>query len=176
MCVDETERLRDEQAIRHLAARDDLTGMLNRRALRQLLDDLWRAGRLPIGLLLLDLDGFKTVNDRHGHETGDIVLRSLAVSLSESLPDCTFGRLGGDEFVCVVHDGTLAELERIADLICTTTRRTVDTPRGPMRLSSSVGVAAVTPTMDRTVALRLADEAMYRAKRAGGNSWIQAET
>lgn len=176
MCVDETERLRDEQAIRHLAARDDLTGMLNRRALRQLLDDLWHASRLPVGLLLLDLDGFKGVNDRHGHEVGDLVLRSLAVSLSESLPECTFGRLGGDEFVCVVHEGTIHDLERIADVICTTSRRTVDTPRGPLRLSSSVGVTGINASMDRTVALRLADEAMYRAKRSGGNSWVLAET
>ena len=176
VCVDETERLRDEQAIRHLAARDDLTGMLNRRALRQLLDDLWHASRLPVGLLLLDLDGFKAVNDRHGHEVGDLVLRSLAVSLSESLPECTFGRLGGDEFVCVVHEGTIHDLERIADIVCMTSRRTVDTPRGPLRLSSSVGVTGITASMDRTVALRLADEAMYRAKRSGGNTWVLAET
>lgn len=176
VCVDETERLRDEQAIRHLAARDDLTGMLNRRALRQLLDDLWHASRLPVGLLLLDLDGFKGVNDRHGHEVGDLVLRSLALSLTESLPECTFGRLGGDEFVCVVHEGTIHDLERIADVVCMTSRRTVDTPRGPLRLSSSVGVTGINASMDRTVALRLADEAMYRAKRSGGNSWVLAET
>ncbi len=152
--------------------------MLNRRALRQLLDDLWHASRLPVGLLLLDLDGFKAVNDRHGHEVGDLVLRSLAVSLSESLPECTFGRLGGDEFVCVVHEGTIHDLERIADIVCMTSRRTVDTPRGPLRLSSSVGVTGITASMDRTVALRLADEAMYKVKNSGkgGYSFSEQQT
>lgn len=176
VCVDETDRVRDDHAIRTLAARDDLTGMLNRRALRQLLDNLWQGGRLPVGLLLIDLDGFKQVNDQHGHDTGDQVLHAISAQLTAALPTATLGRLGGDEFVAIVHGGTQDTLEDAATAACAAARTPVDLSPGRFTLAASVGVTLVRSSMDRSVALRLADEAMYRAKRAGGDQWVMAES
>jgi diguanylate cyclase (GGDEF)-like protein len=172
--------------VRHLeevANTDGKTGLLNAAAwLVQAERALQRAGRRggPCGVLVLDLDHFKAVNDTHGHIAGDHVLSAVAQTLRTEVRERDIvGRFGGEEFVVLLAglgDGGTAELEAVAERI---RRRVADlrveipTPDGPLTvsgLSVSIG-AAVTPVEEtelRTV-LQAADTALYAAKRAGRN-------
>jgi diguanylate cyclase (GGDEF)-like protein/PAS domain S-box-containing protein len=176
LCADVTEREQREREMRTLAAHDDLTGLLNRRALHDHLHEAFGRRTRPAGVLLVDLDGFKAVNDAHGHAVGDQVLTAVAERLraATALAGATVGRIGGDEFVVVVEEGTAHDVERVADVVCDACRRAV--PAGPStaHLSASVGVVVVAPLHDVTTALRNADRAMYRAKQAGGDRWVAA--
>lgn len=176
LCADVTEREQREREMRTLAARDDLTGLLNRRALHDHLREAFAGPLRPAGVLLVDLDGFKGVNDAHGHAAGDQVLVVVAERLRAAVAPvgATVGRIGGDEFVVVVERGTPQDVERVADAVCDACRRPV--PAGGMtaRLAASVGVVVVAPLHDVTTALRTADRAMYRAKESGGDRWVAA--
>jgi diguanylate cyclase (GGDEF)-like protein/PAS domain S-box-containing protein len=106
--ADVTGTVERERRIRHQAETDDLTGLANRRALQRMLTaSLARAEAhgLVVGVLMLDLDGFKAVNDRHGHAVGDAALREVAARLRRSVRDRDLvARTGGDEFVVVLAD------------------------------------------------------------------------
>ncbi|MGY1720272.1 diguanylate cyclase domain-containing protein [Blastococcus sp. SYSU DS0552] len=154
---------------RRQAGTDDLTGLPNRRSLmRRLADDLGAAR--PTGLLLLDLDGFKAVNDGLGHEAGDELLRRLGERLRAALrPGDLVARLGGDEFVVVLDatdPGTAPDCaERLAEVV----RLPVTVAGVPVRVGVSIGLAlAPRDAGDPAALLRHADVAMYAAKRAGG--------
>jgi diguanylate cyclase len=150
-----------------LARTDDLTGLGNRRALLTALDDALKATR-PIGLLLLDLDGFKAINDTHGHEVGDRVLRAVAQRLRDAVgPGCLVARLGGDEFAIVTSHKDLAGAQRCADGIraALTYGPIVAGPGTSITVGASIGVtirSSDTPTPAHL--LRRADTAMYHAK------------
>lgn len=164
-----TRAKQQQRRLEEIASRDPLTGAGNRRALRRELDlvceDAHRR-RQPVSLILLDLDRFKRINDEYGHEAGDRILVSLAEIVTERLRgrDHLF-RLGGEEFV-VVTPGT--DLEG-AGLVARKLRRTMATQlEGPGgAVTVSMGVAQLAP--DETVRqwLARADEALYKAKRAG---------
>lgn len=155
---------------RHLALHDELTALPNRRQCRERLDEalaLARARRGSAALLFLDLDGFKTINDRYGHETGDEVLRIVAARLSRAVrAGDIVCRLGGDEFVCLpcgpLGDPQLVHLAS----------KLVDAVSAPLILGSlhldvrpSIGVAIFPRHADNTEdLLKAADAAMYRAK------------
>ncbi|MBM7519952.1 diguanylate cyclase domain-containing protein [Nocardioides nitrophenolicus] len=156
--------------LRDLAQRDPLTGLANRALLNQRLEELLR--REPpetVGVLLLDLDGFKLVNDAWGHDEGDLLLVEIARRLSEvARPDDTVARLGGDEFVVVCPGlDDPAELELCAERI----RRRVALPYGQAsdapydRITASVGAAVSERTSTPRSLLAAADRAMYDAKR-----------
>jgi diguanylate cyclase (GGDEF)-like protein/PAS domain S-box-containing protein len=161
------------------ASTDHLTGALNRTGLHDLLGSLASAGR-PLALAFCDLDGFKQVNDRFGHHTGDAVLVDVAARLRRaSRPSDALARLGGDEFVVVlpgVSDGGLAGrlAERLVRAIAgkdgVMTLTTTAEPR-ELPLSLSVGVALSGPGLTTHELLRMADTAMYEAKRRGKNCW-----
>ncbi|MDR5683483.1 MAG: sensor domain-containing diguanylate cyclase [Armatimonadota bacterium] len=158
--------------LERMALTDSLTGLANHRALHQMLQrELAQAARYtyPVALLLLDLDGFKQVNDLFGHMYGDEVLRQVARMMTEvsrgmDLP----ARLGGEEFVLVLPRAPKLAALQVAERL---RRRIEDAAReAEMRLSASVGVAVFPDDASTPDALlRAADEAMYRAKRAGGN-------
>ena len=162
------------------ASHDPLTGLANRRGLDRALDGIC-ASQEAVGLLLLDLDGFKLVNDRFGHHGGDDLLKQVAGRLlGITRPGDVVARLGGDEFAIVVR-GTddIAVLSVVADRALSV----LQAPFVVMGEVASVGASAgvsVKPAQDReqwTVeALKtLADQALYRAKRAGkGRSVIAA--
>ncbi len=153
-----------------LAHIDDLTGLVNRRALLAVLDDP-RAADTPARLVLIDLDRFKAVNDDHGHPAGDHVLQVVANRLSQSTdPGCLVARLGGDEFAVLIHDSHPAAVTRLAGRVRAALARPVPVAPGrQVTVGASIGAAfrsgAGTTAADL---LRQADTAMYRAKTANG--------
>ncbi|GAB2615976.1 hypothetical protein Aab01nite_28600 [Paractinoplanes abujensis] len=156
------------------ALSDPLTGLGNRAMLRERLGAALararRSGR-PAGVLLLDLNGFKQVNDRYGHHVGDELLQAVAARLHECVrAEDVVGRLGGDEFVVITEDLTSArDAVVVAERIVASLDAVI--PIGPHRLRTpaSVGIAlSHSEVTGPDELLRLADAAMYRAKRRGG--------
>jgi diguanylate cyclase len=169
---EDTRRLRADlvRAVRE-AEEDHLTGLPNRRGFFARMEEtLARPDAAPFALALCDIDNFKAINDRHGHHTGDRVLRFVGRTLSEFLGRRVMvARYGGEEFVCLFQG---ADAEEAADTLdaCRVRLRdrllrdqTTDLPIG--RVSFSAGVTAVTG--DTADALRIADELLYAAKHAG---------
>jgi diguanylate cyclase (GGDEF)-like protein/PAS domain S-box-containing protein len=162
---DITASKRTEQELRDLAHQDPLTGLPNRRAALELLE--LRIETLdPVVALFVDLDGFKDVNDRWGHDVGD----QLLVAVGQCLASCVrvgdlVARLAGDEFLVVTSPDAATPLaQRIIDEL----RRPFPLSDGVARVSASIGVAAARDDDDPEALLRRADLAMYEAKRAGG--------
>ncbi|MGH7548322.1 MAG: GGDEF domain-containing protein [Gemmatimonadales bacterium] len=169
-------QLRRTQAqLQLLATHDPLTNVLNARAFsNELSQELGRNRRYgrPLALIYLDLDDFKTVNDAHGHATGDAVLRLVADAMRSAVRQAdVVGRLGGDEFAVLMPEteGMVAHAaaSRLANGI-----RTVF--RGTPSVTASIGVVSVTGTEAGTDELiRKADQAMYEAKRGGKDRVVQ---
>ena len=168
--------LRAEERVRRLASSDLLTGLPNRAALHDAMaGEFARAtrdgGRLA--LLLIDLDGFKAVNDRHGHRAGDGVLREVSRRLTQVLRGGeTRARYGGDEFVVLARDdGDAGEAHRLAARICSALTEPIDLGGLVVRIGASVGIARFPG--DAQLAdelLRKADSALYRAKAGNRGS------
>ncbi|WP_199441272.1 GGDEF domain-containing protein [Umezawaea beigongshangensis] len=162
------ERLsRQHGAIAQQALQDPLTGLPNRRALDEKLRTLVTGQAHPLSVALVDLDGFKTVNDRHSHADGDDVLRVIASTLRQALRgDDVVARYGGDEFVVLLPGAPLpaaeAALWRAVEAVAALP---FDLSRG---VTLSVGVVSVRPKESANQALSRADSAMYVAKRQGG--------
>ncbi|MDQ1683081.1 MAG: hypothetical protein QOH99_1622, partial [Frankiaceae bacterium] len=167
------ERHESEHAVRHQATHDALTGLPNRQMLRDRMDA--SLARLTVEgagatLLLLDLDGFKDVNDSLGHATGDIVLQQVSDRLSALMnAGNTVARLGGDEFAVLVDELTSnEEAGALAQRIVSAIAIPFSLPELDVPLSTSVGVVmAPTHGTDASTLLRRADVAMYRAKAQG---------
>jgi len=157
----------------HLAVTDPLTGLANRilvnERLAELADQPLHDGR-HAAVMLIDLDRFKPINDRYGHEAGDAVLTAVAAALQTVVrPGDTAGRLGGDEFAVVLHDlPHRAAAERIAQRIVEALRTPVIFGDVLLSVAASIGVAfREQNTNDAEDLLAHADAAMYAAKRAG---------
>jgi diguanylate cyclase (GGDEF)-like protein len=154
-----------------LADRDVLTPVLNRRAfMRELGRIATFAARYgaPASLVYLDLDGFKTVNDRFGHAAGDAALRAVAERLAANVRDSDIvGRLGGDEFAVILVQADLeAANAKAASLVKIIEREPVMCGDWSVPLHVSVGVRQITPGADPETALAEADATMYVRKRA----------
>ena len=158
--------------LRALAMTDELTGVPNRRAVLALLARLLRRSATPTSILIMDIDHFKSINDRHGHLIGDETLRSMTANLREAVAEpALFGRLGGEEFAVVLPATDLDLAITIAERLRERVMR-IDLSRwlGERRITVSVGVATSVPTRDTiSVMLRRADAALYAAKDAGRN-------
>ncbi|MCI2239609.1 EAL domain-containing protein [Kineococcus sp. TRM81007] len=163
------------------AVTDDLTGLANRRALFQ---RLARPGGRATGLLLLDLDRFKEVNDTLGHHRGDDLLRAVAARLTARLPhEALLTRLGGDEFALVLPGAGTGASRRVADDLLTALTEPFTVGGLAVHVGASIGVAtagAVPPADGAEPGgdaelLRQADAAMYVAKRAGGGVAVYDE-
>jgi len=163
---------RAQLELRHQAFHDPLTGLANRALFTDRLHhglQLHRRDLRPLGLIYLDLDGFKAINDTHGHEAGDAVLRAAAERLRAiTRPGDTVARLGGDEFAVLVEDGGDAGTV-VARLLDALTQPAV-IGRHSVSLGGSVGLTELTPDaapVSPAEFLRRADAAMYQAKRSG---------
>jgi diguanylate cyclase (GGDEF)-like protein len=146
-------------AERTLARTDELTGLSNR---RKLIAEMEEIGNAEGALLILDLDGFKPVNDSFGHDVGDEILKQVAMRFHRALPpDATLARLGGDEFGVLIHGNYETSME-VALALHATMSYPFLIGKESIDLGVSIGVAANNEDHDL---LRRADVAMYRAKR-----------
>ena len=170
------ERAAAEERAQMLAARDPLTGFLNRRSMAEDGAALFARAekrRKTMALLILDLDHFKTVNDMHGHAVGDSLLRAVAVEIERVLPSSALmARLGGDEFACAfLFDAANPDVvERIAERLVSRMAQPFDAEGLRCHISASIGLARSDfdcPSIDAL--MRAADIAMYAAKKSGRN-------
>jgi diguanylate cyclase (GGDEF)-like protein len=165
------------------AVTDELTGLANARAFRSILDrEIERSRRFqsPLSLVMLDLDDFKQVNDRHGHQQGDEVLASVAAVLREHSRDIDApARYGGEEMAVVLPQtdsaGAALLAERMREAVERVRVRNVS-GAAPLRVTASFGVASVPESaVDYDDLVAAADAALYRAKRGGKNRVERAE-
>ena len=171
----------DEQAqqldlVRREARTDGLTGVANRKAFDEkvrLLLAGWTREQHPFVLMMIDVDHLKRINDAHGHQAGDQVLEKLGQWLAQWLRDGDFaGRYGGDEFAVLLPRTELAAGRELAETICSRTAERasqITFRREQVSLSLSIGVTASAQGDRVESVIRRADEALYRAKRAGRN-------
>ena len=186
---DVTERKANEERIRYLAFHDSLTGVGNLRAFRDKLGQALAAAQRRngvVGLLFIDLDRFKRINDTHGHRAGDEVLRQIADRLCRTVRSSDFvgrspeapasgdiSRLGGDEFTVLLTDiREPRDAGRIARRILSTVQEPIEIPGAVVTVGASIGIA-VHPFdgMDEEDLLRSADAAMYHAKELDGDGF-----
>ena len=169
---------RDRDQARRLADIDPLTGLHNRRAWSErlfALDEALRREGQPLSLLFLDLDHFKELNDRLGHEAGDAALRAMALAMRAELREQDeVGRYGGEEFVVALPGSDGAHALQAAERIrARLHQRAMHDPAGAMP-TVSIGVATLEPGEDLPTLIKRADGAMYAAKAAGRNRVLQA--
>jgi diguanylate cyclase (GGDEF)-like protein len=157
-----------------LAIYDSLTGFYNRRRFQSLLaEEVEKArGGRRFCLLMLDLDFFKAINDRHGHLVGDQALSSVAQILRErSPPDAVIGRFGGEEFSMLLRDVSLAQAVAIAETLrAAIAAQPLSLRDVQLDVTLSIGVAACgSGEISSATLLAAADEQLYRAKQEGRN-------
>ena len=175
LVADVTERRRMLQELEDHARRDGLTGLWNRRYFMELGQrEFYRAERdkTPLSLVYFDLDYFKNINDTYGHEAGDEVLREIAVVGGKMLRKIDiFGRMGGEEFAILLPGANRSAAWTVAEKVRGTFEsHTVRLPLGGVRFTASFGLAqAHNENACLESLIKLADDALYKAKRAGRN-------
>lgn len=179
--VDVTEQRREQALLRRRAETDALTGLANRSSIFARLRETLVEGASGAGVLFCDLDGFKAVNDRLGHHTGDLLLAEVARRLAAVVePGELVGRLGGDEFIVVSPGADCTRMRLLCDAVRSAVERPValfDAPGGPngtgtgiVRVGVSAGVAIAKPGEAPDDVVRSADRCMYEAKTARRDS------
>ncbi len=169
---DVTERRAWAEQLVYQAQHDPLTGLANRRRIVEHLNELLFSKRVRdrnLGLLFLDLDGFKAVNDTFGHEAGDRVLIEVARRMQRTARDGDIvGRVAGDEFVVILRQvDAMEEAESAAQRYLDALDRPHIVERQPLSVSASIGIALPGPDETPESMLRMADRLMYAAKAAG---------
>ena len=167
----------EHQRIQELAITDELTGLHNRRAFQKFLDrELRRSKRYqkPLSLIMLDVDGFKKINDTFGHQAGDKVLQSLATSLQGAVRDIDFvARYGGDEFAVILPETKAEEAAILAERLQKMIKDCPITIGGSQHhtITLSAGVTDISKELvdtERTLVNR-ADKVLYISKEQGGD-------
>jgi diguanylate cyclase (GGDEF)-like protein len=161
--------------------RDALTGLLNRTGFLCALTELHRRAveqKQRIAVLILDLDGFKQINDTCGHAAGDAILKTIAISLAEHLRDSDrIGRLGGDEFGIVLpHIAHRTDVEQLVAKLLSAVA-SIEPPQPELAISASIGVCLVPHyrLQDNEQIIAWADRLMYEAKAGGKNQFRMQE-
>ncbi|HIE5353566.1 TPA: diguanylate cyclase domain-containing protein [Stenotrophomonas maltophilia] len=162
---------------RELVRTDELTGLHNRRGLTLYLQECRADGQgAPQGLLLIDCDRFKQINDRHGHQAGDRVLQSMGNILRSMAGEHDLAcRLGGDEFCLILRRGTHEIVQHAAEFILSAVHGLLERSHGTPHVSLvSIGASLLAPDADWSEWYARADRALYQAKRDGGNClrWV----
>jgi len=182
---DVTTKLETQARIQHTATHDGLTGLPNRGLFFDRLGQLFslaKRNQTSLALMFIDLDGFKSVNDKLGHHIGDLLLKGVAERLQACMRDSdTVARMGGDEFTIILFDISGRDnIERFADKVLSELSRPFNLEGHNVAIGSSIGIATTTPTTDKQVNedmfIERADAAMYEAKRAGKNGYRFAQT
>jgi diguanylate cyclase (GGDEF)-like protein len=168
------------QQLQWRSRHDGLTGLLNRRAMQEAIDQqLARSRRAgdTFAVVMLDLDHFKAINDRYGHPVGDEALKHVATLLQAGIRDVDrIGRFGGEEFVLLMPSMSLADAALAAEKLRERlAMQPLPRPEGPLPLAASWGVAEWKgPAEDAARVLLRADQALYSAKHGGRNRVVMA--
>ena len=170
-----------QEALRFEATHDFLTGVWNGAAILQALDrEIERAGRMQtsLGVMMLDLDNFKQVNDRHGHLAGDEVLRASARRIAEAVRVYDLvGRYGGEEFLVLAPGCVPPALQQQAERVRASLAEPINTSAGMIRISASIGIVGADfshhSMLDSRALVHAADQAMYQAKAKGKNRVVE---
>jgi diguanylate cyclase (GGDEF)-like protein len=174
------------ERLQRLSDHDGLTGLYNRRYFDETLTTEWRRlsrEKTPLGLLMIDVDHFKSFNDHLGHQAGDDALKKLATALDDNLMregDCVC-RYGGEEFAVILPGADekqcLKVARRLHDAIAELNIRHPDSPHPKGLLTISIGAASLMPMPQRNPQdlIKQADDALYRAKHAGRDRTCLAE-
>ncbi len=180
--ADITDLKETERRLRHSALHDELTGLPTRVLLLDRLENAaLRASRLPLehyGLLFIDLDNFKAVNDTFGHHVGDAVLVEVAHIMSSNVRESdTVSRLGGDEFVVLLEGlSDPSDATRLAERLLRNLNTTLPVGKAALSISASIGVALPDKDSSGAALLERADAAMYRAKAQGKRQFVSANS
>ncbi len=157
-----------------LAETDQLSGLANRRAFDEALAHVTQPSQdkeMSIGLIMLDIDHFKSVNDTYGHDVGDMVIRELGEIIRETIRTCDLAaRIGGEEFAVICPDVRPKDLSRISErLRAEVEARAIESPGGTIHVTTSVGAAMLAANEDRAGLFRRADKLLMEAKQTGRN-------
>jgi len=184
--IDITQALEDARAreeaenlLKYLADHDPLTGLLNRRAFDQLLEDQVERAKLGrrrehAALLMLDLDGFKHHNDTFGHQSGDAVLVAVSEAIQTRLRDTDMiGRMGGDEMAVLLPGTTVVEAESVAAALVELVARVASSLEHDAEnpVTVSIGITDFADAPDAETVIGRADAALYDAKEQGRSRW-----
>jgi diguanylate cyclase (GGDEF)-like protein len=170
-----TDLVEQAERLRELATIDGMTGLFNRRHFLSLAEIEWnrhrRYGR-PLSLLMLDIDRFKSINDRFGHDAGDHVITNIAeMCRLEKRQSDVIARFGGEEFLLLLPETQLPQARQVAERLRRTVQnRDLSTTSKIIKATVSIGVAEAISSMDTIFDLiKAADEALYTAKNSGRN-------
>jgi diguanylate cyclase (GGDEF)-like protein len=169
------------ELLRHQATHDALTGIWNRRAVLDMLQrefEIAARAHSLIGIMMLDADHFKRINDTYGHQAGDLVLKELTRRIQSSLRSFDLsGRYGGEEFLVIVPGCNADQVMKCAERIrAAVADSPIDAEGVPLSVTVSIGTAVLDPILNsQQEALAAADGALYRAKNSGRNRVISAE-
>lgn len=172
--ADKVSEQKNLQELKALAMRDQLTGLPNRRYLEQLLENKWREFQVfekDFGLLFMDIDHFKAVNDNYGHHVGDEILQMVAKSTRAGLRRGDMvGRWGGEEFLIIVDEPTIEGVTTVAQKIRMLIENSSIAREGQeINVTVSLGAALASVCTDLNEMIKKADEMMYESKRNGRN-------
>lgn len=165
---DITDRRNNEERLFRLASLDALTNLSNRAVSRRCLEETL-AAETPVAVMLIDLDGFKEVNDTFGHAAGDAVLRNVALQMKSTFPDAVMlARLGGDEFLALLNLDSMRDARNASQRLVKAVSNPYDFAGQLIEVSISIGIA-LSPIHGETAEeiLSAADLALYKAKGAG---------
>ena len=183
------ENVINNERLKHIGLTDQLTGVNNRRYIEQRMqEEISRSQRerSSLSCLFIDIDHFKRVNDQYGHQSGDDVLREVAMLIKKELRlSDSLGRFGGEEFVVLLTQATLADAARIAERIRASVAKNliaIADEHAPLRITVSIGAASQTAP-DRNLSAEMAckqflaqaDKALYQAKESGRNRVVLAQ-
>ncbi len=174
LLITQNRLIRTQDALRREASHDSLTGLWNHKAILEILErELLRAerDRQPVGVIMIDADHFKAINDSRGHAAGDVVLRIIASGVAAMVrPYDSVGRYGGEEFLIVAPSCGLGETWELAERVrAHIASCSIMAGGSPVKVSLSLGVATGEAAADMEAALHASDSALYAAKRAGRN-------
>lgn len=169
--VDITENKQNEELIRKLANTDAITGLFSRIKLHSDLEEQWKVAGEYHYVMFCDLNDFKLINDKYGHNIGDELLTGIGAFLRDNLPGCSVYRYGGDEILIHLLNGTEEQIAQVQSTITTRFAQPWQTTSGELPCTVSIGTAESpndAETLDQVI--HLADEAMYCAKQDVANS------